>query len=256
MAVVYRAKDLSLEREVALKFMAEAMTEKPEMADLFQREAKAAAQLNHPNIVTIFDYGTLETQTFICMELVDGETVEEIVIRNGRMPILDALAIAEDILIALEYAHGREIIHWDIKPSNIMRNDRGWCKLMDFGLPTSVSDGGKTTMVTGTPIYMAPEQFTGRNVDGRSDIFALGATLYEMITGEAPFSSMARDDAPPSMMIRCPKVPAMLDRLVLRSMAFDSADRVQSAAEMLEPIQYILNTVRSYLHKTGHTPVR
>ena len=251
MAVVYRAKDLALEREVALKFLAESLTEKANMAELFQREAKAAAQLNHPNIVTIYDYGTLGGRAFICMELVGGETVEEILIRNGRMATLDALAIAEDILRALDYAHGQEIIHRDIKPSNIMRNERGECKLMDFGLAKSVSDGAKTTMVAGTPIYMAPEQFTGRNVDGRSDLFALGATLYEMITGEPPFASVARDRAPTSMLESCPKVPALLDKLVLRSMAFHSADRVQTAGDMLRPVQYILNTVRSYVRKKG-----
>ena len=251
MAVVYRAKDLALEREVALKFLSEALTEKSTMSELFQREAKAAAQLNHPNIVTIYDYGTLGGRAFICMELVGGETVEEILIRNGRMATLDALAIAEDILRALDYAHGREIIHRDIKPSNIMRNERGECKLMDFGLAKSMSDGGKTTMVAGTPIYMAPEQFTGRNVDARSDLFALGATLYEMITGEPPFSSIARDKAPDSMLVSCPKVPTMLDNLVLRAMAFDSGERVQSAKQMLDPVQYILNTVRSYVRKSS-----
>ncbi len=254
MAVVYRARDLALDREVALKFLAETMIEDPRMADLFRREAKAAAKLNHPNIVTIYDFGTLGDRAFICMELMDGETVEEIMIRDDRLATLDALAIAEDILQALEYAHSQEIIHRDIKPSNVMRNERGECKLMDFGLAKSISDGGKTTMVAGTPIYMAPEQFTGKDVDARSDLFALGASLYEMITGAPPFESVARDTPPTSMRVSCPKVPAMLDRLVLKALEFDKSKRVQSAAEMLEPVRYILNTVRSYLRNTAGGP--
>jgi len=252
MSVVYRARDRSLDREVAFKVLAESMTKNPQMAAMIQQEARAGAQLLHPNIVCIYDSGSVGERAFICMELVSGETVEEILIRDGLFAVIDALAVTEEILVALAYAHSKGIIHGDVKPSNVIRNERGECKLMDFGSVKSLPLGDRTTVATGTPLYMAPELFAGHDMDARSDVFALGATLYEMISGAPPFDTAARDTAPIPLCEINAKVPAQLDDLVLQCLEFDVDRRPQSAGHMLLPVRSLLNAACSYLQSSGH----
>ena len=249
MAVVFRAQDEALGREVALKFISEEYVAQEKVLEMFQREARASAQLNHPNIVTVHDVGTLDGRAFICMELVDGRPMDDVIEEQGRLKVLETLEIIEKVLGALEYAHSKKIIHRDIKPSNIMVGDGGLVKLMDFGLAKSIADGSKTTMVAGTPNYMAPEQFTGKNINASTDIFAVGATLYEMLCGESPFNGVQRDKLPPPVNELNAKVPKVLGQLIQRSLELDQERRLSSAEIMLKPIRKILASVGTFIQR-------
>ena len=249
MAVVFRAQDEVLGREVALKFISEEVVAQQMVMEMFQREARASAQLNHPNIVTVHDVGTLNGRTFICMELVQGKPLDDMIANHGRLTVIDTLQIAEKILCALEYAHAKQIIHRDIKPSNIICGDHELVKLMDFGLAKSIADGAKTTVIAGTPDYMAPEQFTGKNVNASTDLFALGATMYEMLTGSSPFQGVQRDRPAPPVRELNSKVPNVLDQLIQRTLEFDQARRLAEATAMLGPVRKILTSVTAFMQK-------
>lgn len=254
MAVVYRARDLTLGREVALKFLSEEVSSHPDILDVFKREARSAAQLNHPNIVTLYDVGTLDGRAFISMEFIQGKTVEELLDDQGKLTIFESLRIAENILSALDYAHSKHIVHRDLKPSNMMRNEIGVVKLMDFGLAKPFTGHDKTTVIAGTPVYMAPEQFTGKDIDAATDVFAFGAALYEMITGHPPFEGMLRAAPPPPLTEINPSIPDQLAKLVSRSMEFDKFKRFRNAGEMLRPTRKVLAAVRSQLNKPSIHP--
>ena len=249
MAVVFRAQDEVLGREVALKFISEEVVAQQAALEMFQREVRASAQLNHPNIVTIHDVGALGGQAFICMEMVEGRPVNDIIAQQGRLKVLDTLEIIEKVLSALEYAHSKQIIHLDIKPSNIICGENGLVKLMDFGLAKSIAEGTKATMVAGTPNYMAPEQFTGNDVNASTDLFAVGATMYEMLSGESPFSGVQRDN--PARLVNevNPKVPHVLGMLIQRALEFDQSKRMNQAAAMLKPVRKILSSVGHFIQK-------
>ncbi len=243
MAVVYRATDTVLGREVALKFLSEELSAQGEMREMFQREARSVAQLNHPNIVTIHDSGVIEGRMFMAMELVEGRTVDAVIEAEGKIAVLEALRVTKQVLEALEFAHERQFIHRDIKPSNMMRSSAGTVKLMDFGLAKSVTQGNKSSMIAGTPAYMPPEQFIGVGVDLRSDLFAVGATLYEMLTGVLPFEGMDRKKRPRPPREITPGVPEMIDKMILQALDFDPDKRFQSAAEFLVPIKRVIFAV-------------
>jgi tetratricopeptide (TPR) repeat protein len=249
MAVVYRARDEALERDVALKFLSEEISGDAQMRKMFEREAKAAAQLNHPNVVTVYDIGEQDGRSFISMELVTGSTIESLIEREGRLRVVEALRIMRNVLEGLDYAHSKGIIHRDLKPSNMMRNELGVVKVMDFGLARSVDAKGRTTIIAGTPNYMPPEQFTGTDMDASSDIFALGASLYEMLTGRTPFDGMDRSKPVVPVTDVNPTVPKMLGRVVHRAIELDKAKRFRQAKEMLRPIETILGQVEMFMRK-------
>jgi len=196
---VYRAKDLKLGREVALKVLRGELSRDPERLRRFEREARAASALNHPNIITVHDVGSVDSTPFMVMELVDGQTLREVLSRGPLAPE-ELLRIAGQMADGLAKAHGAGIVHRDLKPENVMVSVDGWVKILDFGLAklanapffdsaqmTADREGTASGMILGTISYMSPEQASGSEIDFRSDQFALGSILYEAATGRRPF---------------------------------------------------------------------
>jgi serine/threonine protein kinase len=188
MGVVYKAEDTKLERTVALKFLAAHLLNDDEAKQRFLREAKAAAVLSHPNICTVFEIDEADGKTFLAMEFVEGETLENR-IAKGPLPLKDALDIGRQVADGLEAAHEKGIVHRDIKPANVLLDAKGRATIMDFGLArlTEASRLTKADTTMGTVAYMSPEQAQGLDVDHRTDIWALGCVLYEMVCGQRPF---------------------------------------------------------------------
>lgn len=243
MGIVYKARDTMLDRIVALKVLPPAFKTHPQALDNFMREAKSAAALNHVNIVTVYDVGEEAGDTYISMEYVEGRTVKELLVDDGRIPYKAALVIAGQICKALQYAHENNVIHRDIKPSNIMWTDKKEVKIMDFGLAKILKDvTNQTTRVAGTPYYMSPEQTKGEGVDHRTDLYALGVTLFEMVTGELPFpeGDIAYHHVhtpPPSVKEYVPEIPDDFADVVLKLMAKHKVARYQSAEEVFEALK-------------------
>ncbi len=190
MGVVYKAEDSKLDRIVALKFLPQHLTTTDTERARFLQEAKAAAALNHPNVCVIHEIHDSADEPFIVMEYVDGQTIRDIVGARGTVPLDDALKYAIQIAEALEEAHNNGIVHRDIKSENIMLNAKNQIKVMDFGLAKLKGSLKltKSSSTVGTLAYMAPEQIHGHKADGRADIFSFGVVLFEMLTGELPFS--------------------------------------------------------------------
>jgi len=242
MADVYVADDLLLGREVAVKILHAQYAADPVFIQRFRLEAQAAANLNHPNIVNIYDWGNEGELYYIVMEYVEGRDLKEILRSEGRLLPDRAAEIAAEVCAALQFAHRRNIVHRDIKSHNIFITNIGQVKVMDFGIAREGDGGGitQTGMVMGTPQYISPEQAQGLAVDGRSDIYSLGIVLYEMLTGQVPFDDpnpvtitykqVREDPVPPSVID--PEVPATLESIVMKAMAKNPANRFQSAQEM------------------------
>ncbi|MDR0783690.1 MAG: protein kinase, partial [Propionibacteriaceae bacterium] len=192
MGEVYRAIDLRLEREVAVKFLDVAMVESATSRERFTREGRAAGRLSHANIVAVYDTGEWPDQAsslmipYIVMELVNGQTLRDVLHRNGRFEPAEALTIVERVLSALDYSHARGIIHRDIKPANIMVTDFGEIKVMDFGIARleAADSLTRTASMIGSPQYLSPEQARGEKADQRSDVYGTGCLLYELLTGQ------------------------------------------------------------------------
>ncbi len=190
MSSVYRARDRLLERTVALKVLHEHYSADEDYVERFRREARAAAQLTHPGIVTVIDRGEQDGRQFIVFEHVSGETLKDVVLREGRLPIRRAVELALEVAIALQFAHERGLVHRDVKPQNVLLNGDGRAKVTDFGIAREVDveqSMTQTGTVLGTSHYLAPEQARGETVDEKSDVYALGAVLFELLTGEVPF---------------------------------------------------------------------
>lgn len=188
MGVVYRARDMILERDVALKLVGEDVRQHPDALKMFLSEAKSLAALNHPNIVSVFDQGQDGRDTYMVMEFVEGRTVDALLKHYGKMSLPQTLQIAEQVCAGLAYAHERRILHRDIKPANIFVSKDGQVKIGDFGLARAIDQVRvKQTKVCGTPLYMSPEQIRGVDLDFRSDLYALGCSLYELLVGNPPF---------------------------------------------------------------------
>ena len=191
MGRVFRARHLTLQREVALKVLSERFASDESYRLRFLKEARAAARLNHPNIVQIYDFGRVEATFYLAMEFVLGESVGDYLRRNGSFSEADAVATVRQACTALRVAHGAGIVHRDVKPDNLIISADGVVKLVDLGLAKSVADDEhltQTGVVSGTPHYISPEQIAGlKDVDGRADIYSLGATLFHMVTGRTPF---------------------------------------------------------------------
>lgn len=255
MGMVFKAFDTVLARTVALKLIPTESADGVGDAELFSREearkrliqeAKAAGRLSHPNIVTIHCYGETEGLQYICMEFVDGKTLNQVLRERRVLTEEEVIPILAQILSALEAAGRENIIHRDIKPANIMLMADNRVKVMDFGIAKLPSLHMTVTgMILGTPYYMSPEQISGRKVDGRSDIFSVGAVLYELLTGERPFVGentavltykiMQTEPVPPNEVNR--RISQPMAELVLRALAKNPSDRFQSPVEMLAALK-------------------
>jgi len=242
MGEVWRARDEVLNRPVAVKLLHDSLAGDAKAAERFRREAHTAAQISHPNMANVFDYIEQDGQPGIVMELVPGETLADRLAKKKRIPFREAVRITDDVLSALSAAHAAGIVHRDIKPANVLLTPSGDVKVTDFGIARSLSDSSltQTGTVMGTAHYSAPEQVRGESASPSSDIYSMGVVLYEMLTGERPYSgdtpiavAMARlSEDPPRPKSRRPAIPDALDAVVMRALAREPADRFASAAEM------------------------
>src|SRR5579871_604140 len=241
MADVYLAEDQELGRRVAIKILNGRHANDNQFIERFRREAKNAAALNHPNIVSIYDRGEAEETYYIAMEFLDGRTLKELVIGRGPAPVNVAVEYARQILSALRFAHRHGIVHRDIKPHNVLVDREGRVKVTDFGIARAgASQMTEAGSIVGTAQYLSPEQARGTEVDQRSDLYSLGVVLYELLTGQTPFDGdtpveiamkhLSSTPRPPSQLRR--DVPRDLDMVVMRALAKDPDARYQNADEM------------------------
>jgi tetratricopeptide (TPR) repeat protein len=240
MGVVLKARDTRLERVVALKRLPDTLRDHPKAIQLFLREAQSAARLNHPNITTVHDTDQEEGNFFITMELLEGSPISKIVKKRGRISPKNAAQLGVQIAAGLAYAHNKGIVHRDIKSANLFFTVDKVVKIMDFGLAKMMEEVRRgTTVVGGTPYYMAPEQATGETVDARADIYSFGATLYEFVTGKVPFMEgdvtyQHRHSPLPDPRTKVDGLPDDLAELILEMMAKRPEDRPATAAEVGE----------------------
>ncbi|MBW2716091.1 MAG: protein kinase [Deltaproteobacteria bacterium] len=243
MGVVSRARDLRLCRVVALKRLPDNLRNHPKAVQLFLREARSAAALNHPNIVTVFDAGQEDGTLYITMELLEGTPLQEILKARGRLTVRDTARLGIQIAKGLHYAHEHQIIHRDIKTGNLFFTASKKVKIMDFGLAKMVQEVRReATVIGGTPYYMAPEQGIGDAVDHRADLYSLGVTLFELATGCVPFTEgdvayHHRHTPPPDPRELIDDIPAELAELILQLLAKDPDDRCQTAQEVVDRLQ-------------------
>jgi tetratricopeptide (TPR) repeat protein len=246
MGIVYKATDLVLDRTVALKVLPDQLRDNPQAMRNFVREAKAAAKLNHPNIVTVYDAGEQDGRTYIAMEYVDGTTLKAIVKQRGPLAPRAIVHVLAQVCEGLQYAHGQKIVHRDIKTANLMWTRDKKAKIMDFGLAKVVEEVlNHTTLVSGTPYYMSPEQTEGTGVDHRSDLYSLGVTAFELATGLVPFreGNVAYHHVhspPPDPRTLRAGLPDGLADLILRCLAKSPDARPQDAQEVLTSLRGIV----------------
>ncbi|WP_051943063.1 protein kinase domain-containing protein [Streptacidiphilus rugosus] len=271
MAEVHRARDLRLDRTVAVKILRPELAADPVYRVRFGREARAAASLNHPCVVAVFDSGEGAGRTmdlpYLVMEYLPGRTLSRVLADEGPLPAARSLRITADLLDALDHAHRHGMVHRDVKPANVMVADDGAVKLMDFGIARSADPSAQQTltavgMVVGTADYLSPEQARGEPVDARSDLYAVGCLLHELLTGEPPLTAdtaldtiwrRLREDAPvPSLL--APALSPAVDVLVSRALARDPGQRFPDAATMRDAVVAVLDAEQSAASAhTAHT---
>ncbi|HEY0529898.1 MAG TPA: protein kinase [Gemmatimonadaceae bacterium] len=248
MGVVYRAVDSVLDRPVAIKVMNEAIARQEDLRKRFLHEAQAAASLQHPNVVTIYDLGDFNGHLFIAMEFVQGVDLEKLLEIGEPLTLQARLDIVIDVLTGLTFAHKRGIVHRDIKPANIRVTEEGRAKIMDFGVAHLASSSMTSTgSFLGTPSYMAPEQITEGKTTPATDLFAVGGVLYQLLTGMKPFDAPTLQnlffriitDEPRKISELMPGLPVALDRIVQKAMAKDPAQRYTSALEMANDLSAV-----------------
>ncbi|PYQ32381.1 MAG: hypothetical protein DMF55_13355 [Acidobacteria bacterium] len=268
MGVVYEAEDVRLGRHVALKFIVHKALDRPDRVVRFEREARAASVLNHPNICTIHDVGESEGRHFIAMELLEGKNLDTM-LTHGPLPIRQLLEIAGQIAEGLAAAHARNVIHRDIKPGNVFVTSAGFAKIMDFGLAKilqaaeSLTDAESAATVTsglttpgitvGTVAFMSPEQARGEELDARSDLFSFGAVLYNMAVGAPPFRGptaavifsgiLERNPVPPLDIE--PTLPSKLQDIILEALKKNREERYQSARDMAIDLRRLMRELDS-----------
>lgn len=264
MAVVYKSMDRFLNRYVAIKILRPEFTKDQQFVDSFRKESQAAAGLQHPNIISVYDVGREGNIHFIVMELVDGKPLSDIIKERAPMDYREAIKFTKQVASALSLAHRHNIIHRDIKPHNIMVTRDGVAKLGDFGIAKAVSDSTltETSTIMGSVHYFSPEQARGAYVDERSDIYSLGIVLYEMLTGDVPFDGdnpvqvalMHINDEIKSPTHLVPGIPPSLEKLVMKATDKFQSNRYRNADEMLEDlknIEFVTNMVGDSIYAAG-----
>lgn len=246
MGEVYRAVDVNLDRPVAIKILSRDLSKDQSLIQRFQAEAKTQAQLNHPNICTLYSLFRFNEQLYMVMELVEGQNLEEMIQTRGPVPYPEAVPLFQQALFGLSQAHRSGIIHRDIKPSNFIVNRQGVTKVMDFGIARVMGQSRltRTGMQVGTLYYMSPEQIQGKEVDFRSDIYALGITLFEMLTGTVPFPAQTDFDVmqahvrnvPPNPSKVYPYLPKVFDKVILKALEKDPGRRYQTVEEFSQAL--------------------
>ncbi len=257
MAEVYRARDVRLDRDVAIKVLRSDLARDPSFQARFRREAQSAAALNHPMVVPVYDTGTDDKHDpplpYIVMEYVEGRTLREVLTHEGRLTQRRAIEIVIDVCAALDYSHRQSIVHRDIKPGNVMITRDGSVKVMDFGIARAIAQSTatvtQTAAVMGTAQYLSPEQARGEKVDARSDLYSTGVVLYELLTGQPPFQGdsplavayqhVGEDAVPPSDLES--DLADDVDAVVMKALAKNPANRYQSAGEMTDDLGRLLS---------------
>ncbi|PYQ15653.1 MAG: hypothetical protein DMF80_08105 [Acidobacteria bacterium] len=257
MGVVYRARDGSLGRVVALKMLSAELGAEEELHQRFQREAEAIGRLSHPNIVTVYDVGEASGQLYMAMELLEGDDLRSLIEKRAGIALADRVRILVQICAGLAYAHSRGVVHRDIKPANILVGADGRVKILDFGLARVAARSTITRrgVILGTPDYMAPEQAMGKGVDRRSDVFSAGAVFYEFLTLEKPFKGktlhavlyqIISDEAEPVLTLN-PEVPVRLAAVVHRMLRKDPEQRYAA----MEDVGQDLAEIHAALRRSG-----
>ncbi|HXG63814.1 MAG TPA: serine/threonine-protein kinase, partial [Blastocatellia bacterium] len=241
MGAVYKGVDMMLEREVAIKMLRPELSSQPHVVERFRSEAITLAKLNHPNIATLFNFLREGSDFFMVMEYVRGETLEDVIRKQGAMPVERAIELFAHVLEGIDHAHRMGIVHRDIKPANMMLTDTGSLKVMDFGIARVLGTSRMTRQgnVIGTVEYMSPEQVRGEECDARSDIYSLGILLYEMLTGRVPFASSSEfelmraqiEELPPPPRTFAAHIPLPIEHAIMRSLAKKPEARFQTAGE-------------------------
>src|ERR1044071_6595052 len=275
MGTVYLAKDARLGRRVALKMLPARFAREEELVRRFEQEARAASALNHPNILTVHEIGEEQGRLFIVTEFVEGKTLRER-LWEGRFSVEAALDVCAQVTGALQKAHAAGVVHRDVKPENVMLDEDGHVKVLDFGIakqvasvpsvdteaPTSAQVNTASGVVLGTTAYMSPEQVRGQELDGRSDVWSLGCVLYEMLSGRAPFEERNFGDLvvailhgdPPSLTDLAPGVPADVAALIARALAKSKEDRFASAKEFRDELKRVARLLDLRADTTHEAP--
>ncbi|MBN1200254.1 MAG: protein kinase [Anaerolineae bacterium] len=252
MATVYRAYQPSMDRDVAIKIIASDLAADPEFMERFEREAQIIARLQHPHILPVYDFGHQDDLTYLVMRLVTSGSLER-ELQAGPVPVERVVELTEQIASALDYAHLRGIVHRDLKPTNILLDEMGNAYLTDFGIAKMIAGGASTGLtaqgtVMGTPTYMAPEQWRADPVDARTDVYALGVIVYQMLLGQVPFAAdtphglmyQHLDSQPPPPHMLKPDLPLSIEPMISRALAKRPENRYASAGEMAQELERAL----------------
>lgn len=249
MGVVYKAYDSRLERFVAIKLLKPEIVNNEKLIEKFKNEARNQAKMNHPNIVSVFGLLEEDGNIGIVMEFVEGESLDKFIFRNRKLHLYDSLSIVKEILSGLKYAHNKGFVHRDIKPSNIILSVEGIAKIMDFGISKTIEELNRNQcgIKAGTSHYMSPEQIQGENVDFRTDIYSIGCTLYEMLTGDPPFIYSSEEqvfdahlhEEPVPVNARVAAIPAIVNELVLKSLKKNPDERFQNMQDFYKAVDKV-----------------